>query len=586
MTDLKRTLSTEGLVPLAPPRLTSLDGFVGVFTPIAQQGEASGGSTANLQEIVKRLTGEVGALQQKNLELENRLEKVLAPRTSSDDLASALQRTVNRLQTELASLSNPVSNFAVKDFRLETSLTVAVTELGTIEFRLLQPGANVDPSAVSKLSLSLVPYEKQRTAGTFASSLFEPDKELATIGVSEPLRQVLERNHIFTIGEFRAAATRAQVRASLLAASVTTQAEMARLQARAELMLLAGVDRAIADALIDANIDSLRALASCSPQGLALVLPAAEQARLSRWIDAAKDFDDGKTRDAQHVVSLTTEPANFLARLDETGPYVTAALRRQVAAGQRVALQTLRTQLHDGVAYSLEQWSTGAATPSIVLPATEDIGAVARFRVAGYWVHVASASEGGKVVALPAIGRVERHSPMVHAPGSKLQIVATPEKGYVLHGMAITIGRMTNKVKTNETSIVVDGPVRALATFMARPATISSIAPPVTAKGGAFQSRIVFSSREPVPGFDVRVTAVRFETTGGTGTVTLRNELPLAFGDLPVEGRTGERFLVYDLPKTVKTFNIFLTVQLRNATGDVITDERAIGHTNPATGPA
>src|SRR5688572_21150519 len=152
MADLPRMFSATDLVPLAPPKLTSLDGFVGVFTPIAQQGTTSPVATENLQVIVERLTGEVGRLQQKNIELQSHLDKTLAPATSSDDFASALQRTVNRLQTELSSLSNPVSNFAVKDFRLETSLTVSVTELGSVEFRLLQPGADVDPNAISRLT--------------------------------------------------------------------------------------------------------------------------------------------------------------------------------------------------------------------------------------------------------------------------------------------------------------------------------------------------------------------------------------------------------------------------------------------------
>src|SRR5687768_7239465 len=192
-----------------------------------------------LQAVIDRLTRELGELRGQNLALQGRIDQLLVPAKSPDDLASALQRTVDRLQTELASLSNPVSNFAVKDFRLETALTVSITELGTIEYRLLQPGSNDDPNSISKLTLSLAPIEKQRPDGTLSPLLFQPGKELAVLGMNEELRQTFERNHIFTIGDFRSTVMRAQVRASLIASEKTTQKELALLQARAELVLLA-----------------------------------------------------------------------------------------------------------------------------------------------------------------------------------------------------------------------------------------------------------------------------------------------------------------------------------------------------------
>ncbi len=582
MAELTRTFSPTGLVPLAPPKLISRDGFVGVFTPIAEQGAASAQGTDNLREIVDRLTKELGSAQQKNIELQSRLEKMLAPATSSDDLASALQRTVNRLQNELASLSNPVSNFAVKDFRLETSLSVGVTELGSVEFRLLQPGATVDPAAISKLTLSLVPIEKQRVDGTFASSLFEPDKELAAIGVSAPLREMLERNHIFTVGEFRTAAMRAQVRTLLLASQRTTQAELARLQARAELVLLAGVDRATADALIDANIDSLRALGSCSPEGLALIVPRIEPAALARWIDAAKTFNgkDVPLEPAQHVIAVNTDPSNLLVRLGGE-PFASTPIATRLRASEPVVLRTLRTQLHDDAGYRFERWSNGATTTAITETAATDITASAAFKLIGYSVHALSPSEGGKVTLFPAVGGLAQLPAGIFAAGASIQIVTEPGKGYMLRALTITTQGTTRTVTTPKTPITVKGPIKASATFMARPATISSIAPPAAARAGGFQSRVIFASREPVPAFDLRITGVKFETTGGTGDVKLLSALPIVFGDLPVGMKTRELMLAYDIPATVTDFNIFLTVQLKNATGDVLVDERSIGHRNP-----
>jgi hypothetical protein len=583
MTDLSRLFSTNGLVPLAGPKLTTLDGFVGVFTPIAEQGPTSPPATDNLQALVDRLTSELTRLQERNIALQGKLDKALAPATSSDDLASALQRTVNRLQSELASLSNPVSNFAVKDFRLETSLTVSITELGSVEFRLLQPGANVDPSAISKLTLSLVPIEKQLSAGTFASSLFEPDKDLSTIGVAPPLREILERNHIFTIGEFRTAAMRSQVRTLLTSSERATRDELVRLQARAELVLLAGVDLEIADTLINANITTLRALGASTPAGLALVLPRIDARRLAHWIDAAKVFDgDGAaSEETQHIVSVSTEPANLLVRLGSQETFSQSRIVRRLPAGQVVTPSTLRTQmLKEGAGYRLESWSTGEATPSISVSTPNDVTETVRFALAGYWVLAASASPGGTVTLSPTIGGLPQLPASCYRAGTTIEVIATPERDHVISTFTIKTLGTTRTVRTPQTSVVVDGPVTALATFMPRPATISSIFAPVASSAG-FRSRVFFTNRAVVPGFDVRVTDVRFQTTGGSGTVRLQSALPIAFGDLPVDGKTIEQELLYDLPTTVTNFNIVLTVQLKNASGVVLTDERSIGHSNP-----
>src|SRR4051794_9479811 len=143
------------------------------------------------QETTDRLTKEVAALRAANTELQAQIDRLAAPVRSPDELASALQRTVDRLQGDLASLANPVANFAIKEFRLETALTVGITDLGTIEYRLVTPSANVDPNTLSKLTISLVPIEKQGAQGTFSPLFFDAEKEVSQIGVSETLQKVL-----------------------------------------------------------------------------------------------------------------------------------------------------------------------------------------------------------------------------------------------------------------------------------------------------------------------------------------------------------------------------------------------------------
>ena len=422
-----------------------------------------------LQTAVDRLTRELGNLQQRNLTLQGRIDQLLAPAKSPDDLASALQRTVDRLQTELASLSNPVSNFAVKDFRLETAITVSITELGTIEYRLLQPGTNVDPNSISKLTLSLVPIEKQRPDGTLSPLLFQPGRELAQVGMSEELLQTFEQNHIFTIGDFRSAVMRAQVRSTLIASEKTTQQELAMLQARAELLLLAGIDRGIVDLLMPAGIDSLRTLARSTPEGLMLIVGNVEKAQLAQWIAAAQAFTGIAPTDPPHAIMVVdTQPAGLLVRMGASGPFSTVPFQRQLPpSDQPLAIGTLRYQLReDGVGYAFTSWSTGDLLPATTLRPTGSVRASARFRVACYSVAAATVSPGGNLVLSPAVGAVEGFPANCYAPGTSVRLTAVPDEGFALKSLTITTAGATRMVTALETEIVVNAPVVARATFV------------------------------------------------------------------------------------------------------------------------
>lgn len=425
--------------------------------------------TSELRAIIDRLTREIADLQQRNLTLQGRLDQLLAPAKSPDDVASALQRTVDRLQTELASLSNPVSNFAVKDFRLETSLTVSITELGTLEYRLLQPGANVDPNSISKLALSLVPIEKQGPGGTLSPLLFQPGKELGQLGMSEELRETFERNHIFTIGELRSTVMRAQVRATLIASQKATQQELALLQARAELMLLVGIDRALADRLIAAGIDSLPALARSVPEGLLLVLPEIQKAQLAQWIAAAQAFTGIASTDPPHpVVVVDTEPAGLLVRMGTGGPYSAMPIQRQLPpSDQLLPIATLRHQLEeDGVGYAFTGWSTGEVLPTATVRPTASVRATARFRVACYSLTASTVSLGGRLELSPSTGGMEGFPASCHAPGTSVQVTAAPEPGFRLESLTIVTRGTTRVVTSTETVIVMDAPVAARAVFV------------------------------------------------------------------------------------------------------------------------
>jgi hypothetical protein len=203
--------------------------------------------------------------------------------------------------------------------------------------------------------------------------------------------------------------------------------------------------------------------------------------------------------------------------------------------------------------------------------------------VACHSVTAATVTQGGKVVLSPAIGGVPGFPANCYAPGAKVNAIVTVDSGFAFKGVTITGDGTTRVVTTLTTPIDVNGPVKALAAFVPKPSAYSSIFPPETAESGV-QSRVFFTNQSPMAGFDVRVTGVRFETTAGSGTIALLSTLPLVFGDLPVDGKTKEQQLAYDLPPDVTTFNIFLTVELKNAAGDTFTEHPSIGHGRPGAG--
>lgn len=434
----------------------------------------------DLQTIVDRLSQELGQLKQQNLTLQGRIDQLLVPARSPDDLASALQRTVDRLQTELASLSNPVSNFAVKDFRLDTAITVSITELGTIEYRLLQPGTNVDPNAISKLSLSLVPIEKQRPDGTLSPQLFQPGRELSLVGMRDELLQTFERNHIFTIGEFRSTVMRAQVRSTLIASEKTTQQELSILQARAELLLLVGMDRTTADLLMTAGIDGLPALARWTPEGLILILRDVEKSQLAQWISAAQAFTGiAAPNPPQAVVVVDTEPAGLLLRIGTSGPYSTVPYQRQLPpSDQPLSIGTLRYQLReDGIGYAFTGWSTGEVQTLTTIRPITNVRAAARFRVACYSLTASTVSPGGRLELFPSTGSVAGFPAHCYPPGTSVRVTAVPEPGFRLESLT-TVTRGTPRVTAaTETVILMDAPAVARAVFVEEAVIGSGLSP-------------------------------------------------------------------------------------------------------------
>ena len=292
------------VTPVDRTILANVNGQLGVFTPLTHAAGAPADPNAdkNLDVVIASLRAEIAKLQQEKQGIQGRLDTLLSKATAPEDFGTALQQSVDKLQTLLSSMTNPVSNFAVKEFQLETNVEVTVTPLGTVEYRFIPFDQKADPAALSRITVQLVPVPKQTTAKTFTSQ-FQPQVSIAAIeDLTAEQKALLHTSGLDTVGDFLSVGTRARSSVELTALLKVDRAKMAGLLASASLLTLKGVDGPRAAVLIAAGIDSLEKMAGLNPDDLvkrftdqrtamkrndAAPLDAAEAAA---WIAAASAF--------------------------------------------------------------------------------------------------------------------------------------------------------------------------------------------------------------------------------------------------------------------------------------------------------
>jgi Domain of unknown function (DUF4332) len=246
-------------------QIVEIDGRPGLFTPFVGADPKDAPSTDNLAQVVDVLRGEVGRLQAENADLAGRLADLSAQSRASDDVAAALQHSLDVLQQNLATMDNPVSNFAVREFQLESKVHVDVTELGTVGYRFAQPGEQLDPGTLSTLRIMVVPVPKpvpDETAAPDAPSLAGVE---AIDGLTEPQIAALRSAHVTSAATFERVATRATTTASLISLLGTDRDALGRFVMLAGLLALPGVDRLKAAVLYDAGITDVATLAAAAP---------------------------------------------------------------------------------------------------------------------------------------------------------------------------------------------------------------------------------------------------------------------------------------------------------------------------------
>jgi predicted flap endonuclease-1-like 5' DNA nuclease len=257
-----------------------------------------------LQEGELRAREQVVALTQKAMELESRLTQQGARAgREPDDFASAVSHSLDTLQARLAGLSNPLTDFAVREFSIDARVAVNVTPLGTVEYRFIRPGDTVSPMAVSNVSMKVVPVPKQTQAGTWTPVEFTPSAAVEEIrGIGRQLRQQLNLNGIYTVGDLLHAGGRVRGSVELAHLLSVDRYRVDEWLAHAQLLTIRDVTGRIAGVLYEIGVRTLADLAARDPAELAPAFNAqvlrtgrkrvaeVTVATVTPWVRAARSY--------------------------------------------------------------------------------------------------------------------------------------------------------------------------------------------------------------------------------------------------------------------------------------------------------
>ena len=223
------------------------------------------------QEQDLRSREQIVELKQRELQLRDELAGTRgAAGREPDDFASAVSHSLDTLQSRLAGLSNPVTDFAVREFQIDAKVAVNVTRLGKVEYRFIQPGEVVDAAAVSNVSMKVVPVPKQTQAGSWTPVEFTPSAGVEEIrGIGKQLRGELNRNGIYTVGELLHAGGRMRGSVELASMLQVDRHRVDEWLSHAQLLTIRDVTGRIAGVLYEIGVRGLKDLADRDPAVLA-----------------------------------------------------------------------------------------------------------------------------------------------------------------------------------------------------------------------------------------------------------------------------------------------------------------------------
>jgi len=283
--------------------LINYSGKQGFFTPLVDENKPNE-SEKNLEKILLAMKEQLKLVQLENLDLRMQLDADRKKNhRSPDDFATAVSHSLDSLQTRLHEMKNPVSRFAIKAFDVEFTVSVEVTEMGTIDYRFITPEEDIDPSRLSKIKMSVVPLPKDTSAGTWKTPDFTPMTDVEEIqGIGETYQKTLNRNGIYTLSDLLTAGTRVRSKIELSKMLGVDRQRLSEWLSHAELMTIKGIDGRAAEVLANIGITSLEKLAKQNPEelltaynaevermGHASVRPVT-QSQLETWINSARVY--------------------------------------------------------------------------------------------------------------------------------------------------------------------------------------------------------------------------------------------------------------------------------------------------------
>ena len=298
-------LDNATLTRLGGERVVSVGGIAGIFTPLTSgvDGPLGADERKNLLSIIDTLKREVGEVQSRNLKLEADLAALRQRPSAPEDFATGVQQSLDELQQRMGAMRNATSNFAVREFKLDASVQVQVSPLGSIEYRFVQPGDSVDAQTLSRISMQVVPLPKDNLAGVWTSNLFQPELPLANLPeVTAEAVQRLEAAGLYSIGEFLQTGTRARALAYLEALLGVQRQRLAVWAQQAVLLTLRGMTGPAALVLMDAGCGAFEPLATLPAEALLLryetarlarpdlPAPALTPALAEQWVRAARQY--------------------------------------------------------------------------------------------------------------------------------------------------------------------------------------------------------------------------------------------------------------------------------------------------------
>lgn len=297
----RRATDRVGLQKIGSDELVIVNGKYGLFTPLTDSSEEPA-TEKNLQEIVEILRNELSKSQIENSKLKKQLAEALEkPPRTPDDFVTAIQHSVDSLQSKLSNMKNPVSDFVVSEFTIDTKVFVDVNDYGTVDYRFVQPGDDYNPDLLSKLSLKIQPVPKQTQAGTLDHANFTPFMDIDEIqGIGESYKATLRSKNIYTVSDLLHVGTRVRSRVELASLLGVEQRHLGEWIGNAELMTVKDIDGHAAEILFETGVSDLEALSTQVPEELLEkynqrvsekdqqnLKPATEE-QIKQWVATAK----------------------------------------------------------------------------------------------------------------------------------------------------------------------------------------------------------------------------------------------------------------------------------------------------------